>query len=63
MPNPTTRDVVGTRTADVIEATLEMCCTTRDNLAQSEMVVLLSRQTIASSIALLSRIRGAASSD
>lgn len=63
MPNSTTRDIIETRTADVIEASIEMCCTTRENLARSETVVLLSRQTIASSIALLSRIKGAALSD
>ena len=50
------RDVLFKHTDDVIEASLEMCCSTRANLARSETIVRLSRQTIASSIALLSRV-------
>ena len=50
------RDVLFKHTDDVIEASLEMCYSTRANLAQSETIVRLSRQTIASSIALLSRV-------
>ena len=50
------RDILFKQTDDVIEASLEMCCSTRTNLAQSETIVRLSRQTIASSIALLSRV-------
>ena len=54
------RDVLFKHTDDVIEASLEMCFSTRANLAQSETIVRLSRQTIASSIALLSRVKRAA---
>jgi hypothetical protein len=50
------RDILFKQTDDVIEASLEMCCSTRANLARSETIVRLSRQTIASSIALLSRV-------
>ena len=51
------RDILFKHTDDVIEASLEMCCSTRANLAWSETIVRLSRQTIASSIALLSRVK------
>ena len=51
------RDILFKHTDDVIEASLEMCCSTRANLARSETIVGLSRQTIASSIALLSRLK------
>jgi len=57
MPNPATRDLLRQQTAEMIEASLEMCSTARANLARSEVVVFLTRQTIASSIALLSRVR------
>lgn len=49
------RDILRKHTADAIEASLEICCSSRENVSQAETIVRLSRQTIASSIALLSR--------
>ena len=56
MPDSVTRDMLRVQTADMIEASLEMCCSSRENLIRSESVVLLSRETIATSITLLSRV-------
>ena len=57
MPNSVTRDILRQRTAEVIEASLEMCSSARENMARSETIVFLTRETIASSIALLSRVK------
>ena len=56
MPDPVARDILRRHTAEVIEASLEMCSSARENVARSETIVFLTRQTIASSIALLSRV-------
>jgi hypothetical protein len=57
MPDSVARDILRRHTAEVIEASLEMCSSARESVARSEVIVFLSRQTIASSIALLSRMR------
>jgi hypothetical protein len=59
MPDSFARDILRRHTAEVIEASLEMCSSARENVARSETIVFLTRQTIASSIALLSRVKRA----
>jgi hypothetical protein len=57
MPDSMIGDMLRVQTADVIEASLEMCCSSRGHLIRSASVVRLSRETIASSILLLSRVK------
>ena len=56
MPDSVARDILWRHTAEVIKASLEICSSARRNVARSETIVLLTRQTIATSIALLSRV-------
>jgi len=40
MPNPASRDILQKQIADMIEVSLEMCCSSHQNLTQSETAVL-----------------------
>jgi hypothetical protein len=59
VPDLNRRDILRKRTTEVIKASVEPCCSTRENVARSETIVRLSRQPMVSSIAILSRVKHA----
>ena len=57
MPDGITRDTLQKHTANVSKSSLELCCSSREDVSRSETIVHLGRQTIASSMARLSGVK------